>query len=344
MCNVAGYIGNKAAAPVLLEMMARQEGFGGGYYSGIATIAEGKLHYAKVIGDVAALRRETNAEHLPGAVGIIHSRSKSGGDREWGHPFVDEAEHMAYIANGSDGIFEGKRDKDAIAWKLNDESHTFRSCSPERIGSYPVLPDGSCVHTSEVMCHLIESLVDECGGPVSAMRRAFMTFPAEIVGLMAHTLAPDSVVVSRINAPLMIGRDPGATYMATTAMAFPENGIHWVAPMPANATAAIYRDRIDVFPFEPLPGEVACILPWAAGTEKVLEALSDREWKGLGTLTGATASLWPEDAAPQNSMMVYEILRWLYSENRIRFENVPVDGVVEGTSVLSRRAFLTSDA
>ena len=44
MCNVAGYVGNKAAAPVLLKMMARQEGFGGGYYSGIATIAGGELH------------------------------------------------------------------------------------------------------------------------------------------------------------------------------------------------------------------------------------------------------------------------------------------------------------
>ena len=63
-CNVAGYIGNQSAAPILLEMLERQEGFAGGYYSGIATIASGKLHYAKVIGDVATLRKQTNAERL----------------------------------------------------------------------------------------------------------------------------------------------------------------------------------------------------------------------------------------------------------------------------------------
>ena len=32
MCNIAGYIGSKDAAPILAKMMQRQEGFGGGYY------------------------------------------------------------------------------------------------------------------------------------------------------------------------------------------------------------------------------------------------------------------------------------------------------------------------
>ena len=37
MCNIAGYIGKKNAAPILFEMMKKQEGFGGGYYTGITT-------------------------------------------------------------------------------------------------------------------------------------------------------------------------------------------------------------------------------------------------------------------------------------------------------------------
>ena len=86
---MAGYIGGERAAPILLDMMEKQEGFGGGFYTGIATVADGQIHWRKVIGDVATLRRETDADDLPGAVGIIHSRSKSGGDVEWAHPFVD---------------------------------------------------------------------------------------------------------------------------------------------------------------------------------------------------------------------------------------------------------------
>ena len=55
MCNIAGYVGTKTAAPILLEMMKREEGFAGGYYTGLATIHEGKLYWRKVIGTVKDL-------------------------------------------------------------------------------------------------------------------------------------------------------------------------------------------------------------------------------------------------------------------------------------------------
>ena len=341
MCNVAGYVGDRAAAPIMLDMMERQEGFCGGYYSGIATIAEGKLHYAKVVGDVATLRKQTDAEHLPGTVGIIHSRSKSGGDREWSHPFVDCTGRMAYVANGHDGIFEDRRDKCGIANKLAAAGHTFRAHAPEPIGNYPVLSDGSCVHTSDVMCHLVESLVHECGGPIDAMRRAFMTFPAEIAGLVVHADVPECVIASRINQPLMIGRDAEATYIASTAMAFPDSASQWCCAMPTNATAAIHRDRIDVLPFDPPPEKVATVFPWGPGCAGILEALSDGEGKGFWALKNAIASLWPEDTAHQKDMMIYEIIRWLHSEGKIRFEDVQVAGVAEGTTVPSKRVCLT---
>lgn len=76
-------------------MTARQEGFAGGYYTGLATIAQGKLHYRKVIGDVATLIRETDAMDLSGTVGIVHSRSKSSGDVGWVHPFINCTGRMA---------------------------------------------------------------------------------------------------------------------------------------------------------------------------------------------------------------------------------------------------------
>ena len=46
MCNIAGYVGSRPAAPILLDMMRKQEGFAGGYFSGIATIHDGKLYHA----------------------------------------------------------------------------------------------------------------------------------------------------------------------------------------------------------------------------------------------------------------------------------------------------------
>lgn len=220
MCNIAGYIGTERAAPVLISMMAAQEGFAGGYYSGIATVADGRMHVRKTVGDLAALLRDTDAEALPGTVGIIHSRSKSGGDAEWAHPFVSCDEQLAYIANGADGIFASRRDQDAVTATLATAGHILRSATAGRIGKYPVLPDGRGVHTSEVMCHLIESLVRAGSDPARAMQEAYVSFPAEIVGLLLAASDGDRIVAARINQPLMLGRGRAA---ATAETGTPQN-------------------------------------------------------------------------------------------------------------------------
>ena len=50
MCIIAGYSGNQNAAPILIEMMKKEEYIDGGLSTGIATIHEGKLYYAKAKG------------------------------------------------------------------------------------------------------------------------------------------------------------------------------------------------------------------------------------------------------------------------------------------------------
>ena len=101
MCNIAGYIGKKQAAPILIDMMRREEGYAGGYYTGI-TVHDGEgLHTEKCVGPLDTLLAETAAASLVGTVGFIHSRSKSGGDREWGQPFLSGDGRSSLIANGA---------------------------------------------------------------------------------------------------------------------------------------------------------------------------------------------------------------------------------------------------
>jgi len=338
MCNVAGYLGSEQAAPILLDMLAREEGFAGGYYTGVATIDGGRLHYAKVVGDLKTLRANSNAADLPGTVGIAHSRSKSGGDREWSHPFLDCAGKLAYVANGSGGILEKPADKNAIAQRLADAGHTFRSRSPEPIGSYPVLKDGTCTHTSEVMCHLIESGMAEGLSLAEAMRRAYLARPAEIVGLAIHSDYPDFVAAARFNQPLMIGRTGEATYLATTALAFPPDVVCGsLEPLPILSAATIYGDRTELLPFEAeLP--VADGIPWQAGRKMVTEALAVQDSTAFGELKKASARLWPEGMAVQRDMMNYEILRELHEAGCIAFETEQVPGVLPGTTAPRFRA------
>ena len=74
MCNIAGYAGHQQAAPILLEMLRRQQPYDGDMSTGIAVIHEGKLHFRRIVGDVDTLIRETDVLSLPGTVGIAHTR------------------------------------------------------------------------------------------------------------------------------------------------------------------------------------------------------------------------------------------------------------------------------
>lgn len=65
MCNIAGYIGNRQAAPILVEMLRRQEEFDGCMGTGIVTIHEGKLYYRKLVGSVDDLIKNTDVLDLP---------------------------------------------------------------------------------------------------------------------------------------------------------------------------------------------------------------------------------------------------------------------------------------
>ena len=183
MCNISGYIGDRRAAPVLLEMMRRQEGYCGGYYTGITTLHEGKLYTRKVLGDVARLLAETDAIDLPGNVGVIHSRSNSGGDVRWGHPFVTADEKFSVSLNGATGKYETAAQIEAAARTLYAQGVRFDTeCAPtDRIKNYPALENGNRVHTSEVICQLAYYRMIELGIPsYLALERAFLDVPKEV--------------------------------------------------------------------------------------------------------------------------------------------------------------------
>ena len=51
-------------------MARKQEGFAGGFHTGIATISDGTIDCAKVMGDLSVLLHGTDAADFPGSVGI----------------------------------------------------------------------------------------------------------------------------------------------------------------------------------------------------------------------------------------------------------------------------------
>ena len=164
MCNIAGYVGSRPAAPILLDMMKRQEGFAGGYFSGMATIHDGRLYHAKLTGDVARLESLTDVASFPGTIGIIHSRSNSGGGDKWAHPFTRSKNGQvteAYIANGGLGCSKPRLPEYCqLGQRLMDEGYTMPSRDNVPNTIYPTLADGSVIHMSDIMCQLIARNLD----------------------------------------------------------------------------------------------------------------------------------------------------------------------------------------
>jgi glutamine phosphoribosylpyrophosphate amidotransferase len=332
MCVIAGYIGSKPAAPILLEMLQRQEGIDAGFYSGIATLDRGRLHWEKVVGDTAALLERTPAMDLPGNIGIIHSRTNSGGGREWGHPFVDTAEQLAYIANGAGGQFDSRSQLSAACEELMAAGHRFRSAQPGAVGNYPQLSDGRSVHMSDALCQVIaaayRSLEGRPGQLIRAMAQAFERFPSEIVGLCIHAAHPDSIAAARHNKPLEIGRDAnGAIYLASTTIGFPP-GVRWHMRMPPQAAALFHRDgRIEIQPLAACGLEMGAFPSALTIEERVRPLLRGGEPTTTVALREAVGNLWPAGALGEREIAIYELLGALQQEGKVRLENVMRPGV-----------------
>ncbi|MEA4823228.1 MAG: hypothetical protein VB111_03840 [Clostridiaceae bacterium] len=336
MCNIAGYVGTQAAAPILLGMMERQAGFGGGYYTGIATLYEGELHSEKVLGDMDRLYAASDVRSLPGNVGIIHSRSNSGGDREWAHPFLSNDETLAYVANGSTGAFARlpEFNRDLVSLELEHRGVQFRSKSAP-VGAYPRLTDGSGVHVSEVMCHLIRMLISEGFEPEAAMRRAFLANPSEIVALALHVTMPDTILAARYNQPMMLGRADDGVYLATTALAFPPDVcFHAIDLLPTDCSATIHRDGWCIHGFSPAIPVAALDAGLLCGAQtailRYINAAS--EPVTVGDCCDITHRLWPQDMLAQNAVLCYEALRALVHEGDIAIVSVVVPGAPEGAA------------
>ncbi len=334
MCNMAGYVGRKRAADVLIDMMRREEGFAGGYYTGIATIDGGKIAAEKCIGDLDRLLSTTEAASLSGNVGIMHSRSKGGGNGEWGHPFFgcgEKGREMAYIANGGMGYFkDAAASRDAVAEALYAEGYELRSrIQRPKKSSHPRLSDGFDVHVSDVMCQLIYKNLKGGKNAVEAVERAYCDMPGEIAGLMVLPEIENGIVWARISMPIFVAFAPHGVYVASTALAFPDDAGEPIL-LPANSCGIIYADTYTVKRFSAPPATIApidlnvCLKAYECISERLREGdkIFADLYKDLDVFF-ASAEVYPREP------LAYEIIYALEKQGRLGHRIDRVTGILQ---------------
>ena len=122
MCGIVGYVGSRAAAPVIIDGLARLE-YRGYDSAGIALVNQGTLDIRRSVGKLSGLRGVLATSPVQGMMGIGHTRWATHGDvtEQNAHPHRDARGRVVVIQNGIvENYLELKND-------LIAEGHTFVS-------------------------------------------------------------------------------------------------------------------------------------------------------------------------------------------------------------------------
>lgn len=196
MCGIVGYIGDRAAVPLLLQGLHRLE-YRGYDSAGITILENGGLETRKAVGKISALEGILGNGRAPtGRAGIAHTRWATHGSptTENAHPHVDCADEFALVHNG---IIENAG---ALRQQLEKLGHTFRSETD-----------------TEVIAHLIEEAYEDSleDAVCDALGRVEGAYGLAIIS----SRDPEKLVVARHGSPLLLGIGENGEYYAASDVA-----------------------------------------------------------------------------------------------------------------------------
>ncbi len=209
MCGIAGYLGRRRAAPILLGALKALE-YRGYDSAGIAVQEDGDVRVVKRAGRISAI--EAEALSLPGSMGIGHTRWATHGepaDRN-AHPLWDCTERFFVVHNGT------LENAGELIEELRGRGHRFSSETD-----------------SEVIAHLVEENFE--GSPLEAV----LATVRRLRGSFAFVLMVRGwrgLIGVRKDSPLILGIGDGEYFFSsdlagligeTRRVVFLENG--WIA-------------------------------------------------------------------------------------------------------------------
>ena len=322
MCNIAGYVGSLQATPILLKMIKAQEGLNGGFYSGLAVHDGKNLHYRKTIGGFDTLLKESDASLLQGTMGIIHTRTPSGGDASWAHPFVtmrDGELEFCYVANGAMSSFGYRREEyHALANNLQESGFDIPCKIKTEESRYCKLKSGDAVHMSDVMCQLIYKHKTKGLETTSAMTQAFLDMPSEIVGLAIEKETNDKIYFSRINKPMFVAFDNTGAYLASSPTAFPSH-VKEYKLLPALSSGVVYKNGYKIIKYPTFDKKVRSFNAKTIknASDDILKSLQSGE-KRFSDLTKVFRKRFAKGQLLQDDAIIYIALYNLLKENKIK--------------------------
>ncbi|MFC4005006.1 glutamine--fructose-6-phosphate transaminase (isomerizing) [Prauserella oleivorans] len=197
MCGIVGYVGQRQAAPILLEGLQRLE-YRGYDSAGVALAHRGRLKVTKAAVRVAELRDLVGDNH-PAPIGIAHTRWATHGEPTDAnaHPHTDSEGRVAVVHNG---IIENA---EALRAKLTANGVEFASDTD-----------------TEALAHLIAARLRDGAETLEDAVRGALRVVEGAYGIVVLDLrSPGELVVARNGSPIVLGIGDGEMFVASDVAA-----------------------------------------------------------------------------------------------------------------------------
>lgn len=196
MCGIVGFVGNRQAAPVLLEGLSKLE-YRGYDSAGLAVRdGDGDIEIVKAKGRLKVLEEKTNdGQALSGDCGIGHTRWATHGEPSEGnaHPHCNADGSIVGVHNG---IIENYQE---LKQKLLKHGYTFYSGTD-----------------TEVAIKLVDYYYKKyLGTPVDALNHAMVRIRGSYALAVMFKDYPEEIYVARKDSPMILGVADGESYIAS---------------------------------------------------------------------------------------------------------------------------------
>ena len=325
MCNIAGYAGSRQAAPILLDMLKRQEYDDGNMSAGVATIHEGKLYYRKLVGDVDNLIKKSDVLDLPGTIGIAHTRPSGTPGTVAAQPCLSAGEDLALVTNGTTPITKYCAGWDAAVNILAEKGYVFQHANPASCKSPKLKRSGCHISVLEARLALTKMYTQEGKTFPQAMALACAHMYSDNASVMLGESNPDTIFALRSTRPLLTLTEGEETYLATCRYAFEDGKGGKAEYLPLHYACQITRGGVTVTEHKMDIEPVAEITPvtFAEGYRRLSKLLSVRKEDALYFDDLEFAVLDMRDIFEgdrtflQHARLVYDVLWQLDKEGRL---------------------------
>lgn len=243
MCGIVGYVGNKSVVDILMDGLEQLE-YRGYDSSGIAVMCESEIKVYKAVGKLKNLREELKNhvdEFEKSTMGIGHIRWATHGAPTVlnAHPHTCNCGGLVIVHNG---IIENYKE---LKEELIKQGCTFRSETD-----------------TEVVAHLVAKKYDKCKNLTEAVRLASKEIEGAYALCVMHKSCKQKLVITKRNAPLVVGIGLGEFYAASDVPAIIKH-TNKAVYLNDNQIATLTPDKIELIDGD---GNIvepkAEILPW----------------------------------------------------------------------------------